>query len=125
MTLSPELTVEAVLGNLMARGYRFVHPRDADGEIVTVVGIRAHGEVIDVIRLDGEDDVTAMRMPGDEDDVLRPSTILWASSGAMHSVVGELLSLGEDDYVDHRSRRTGGCWVQGDSGRVKWLMATA
>ncbi|EHR53642.1 hypothetical protein SacmaDRAFT_5526 [Saccharomonospora marina XMU15] len=125
MTLSPELTVEEVLGTLIARGYRFLHPRDANGEVVTVVGIRAHGTVIDVVRLDGEDDVTAMRMPHDEDDVLQPTTVLWSSSGAMQPVVGDLLSLGDEDYTPHYSHRGGGCWVRGESGRAKWLMATA
>ncbi|PWV81937.1 hypothetical protein SAMN05421630_106171 [Prauserella marina] len=118
-------TVEDVLGRLIKQGYRFVHPRNADGEIVTIVGVRAHGDVIDVVRLDAEDDVTAMRMPGDEADVLEPKRVLWRRSGAMDSVVGDLLELSDEDHATRSPARSGGCWVSGSGGRAKWLMATA
>lgn len=130
MTCSPELAhseVEATLGRLIARGYRFVHPRDADGELVTVVGVRMHETVVDVVRLDAEDDVTATRMPYDEPNILEPKQILWRRNGDMDSVVDELLELPDDEYAEPApSYRTGkGCWVPNGSGRAKWLQATA
>ncbi|GAA1241829.1 hypothetical protein GCM10009676_28770 [Prauserella halophila] len=130
MTCSPELApseVEATLGRLIASGYRFVHPRDADGELVTVVGVRMHEKVVDVVRLDAEDDVTATRMPYDEPDVLEPKQVLWQRSGDMESVVDELLELPDDECAEPASSlRTGrGCWVPNGSGRAKWLQATA
>ncbi|PXY31441.1 hypothetical protein BAY60_03395 [Prauserella muralis] len=123
---SPEhTTVEDTLGRLIARGYRFVHPRDADGEIITVVGVRAHGHVIDVVRLDAEDDVTAMRLPGDEPNILEPRTVLWSRSGTMRAVVDGLLELSDDAHTEHAPSRTAGCWIRGGAGRAKYLMATA
>ncbi len=85
--------VEDVLGRLIERGYKFVHPRDAAGEIVAVVGVRVHGNVVDVVRLDAEDEVTAIRMPEGEQDVLSPTTVLWRKDGAMCEVVDALLEL--------------------------------
>ncbi|MFF5985566.1 hypothetical protein [Prauserella flavalba] len=126
MTWSRETTVEDVLGELIERGYRFVHPRNEQGEIITVVGVRAHGTVIDIVRLDAEDDVLAMRMPGDEQNILAPETILWKRSGAMHTVVADLLRLADDDFAPRAESETRGCWVpSGRAGRAKWLVATA
>lgn len=123
---SPEYTtVEDTLGRLIARGYRFVHPRDAAGEIITVVGVRAHGCVIDVVRLDAEDDVTAMRLPGDEPNILDPRTVLWSVSGGMRPVVDDLLALSDDAYAEQAPARAARCWVRGGPGRAKYLMATA
>ncbi|SFP75808.1 hypothetical protein SAMN05421810_103323 [Amycolatopsis arida] len=127
MTSSPEqraVDTETALRRLIDRGYRFVHPRDARGEVVAVVGIRAHGSVIDMVRLEAEDDVIAMRMPGDEADVLEPKTVLWRSSGDLRRVVGELLSLGDDEYAVSRGHSSG-CWVPDDAGRSKFLVVTA
>src|SRR5699024_9063122 len=96
-TLSPEISTESALQRLIECGYRFVHPRDDHGEIIAVIGIRVHGAVIDVIRLEGEDDVTALRVPGDEDNILEPQTVLWRSSGAVAAVIDDLLRLSDDD----------------------------
>ncbi|SFA75504.1 hypothetical protein SAMN05216266_101237 [Amycolatopsis marina] len=115
---------EKTLRRLIDRGYRFVHPRDADGEVLAVVGVRAHGTVIDVVRLEAEDDVLAIRMPADEADILEPRTQLWRSTGEMCSVIDELLSLGDKEYAPG-SADTRGCWVPGEAGRAKWLMASA
>ncbi|MBK1784821.1 hypothetical protein [Prauserella cavernicola] len=125
MTCSPETTVEDVLGKLIERGFNFVHPRDDRGEIITVVGVRAHGNVVDVVRLDGEDDVLAMRMPGEEPDILAPASVLWQRAGAMTTVVDDLLGLGDDDYAEPVRTESRGCWVPGGFGRAKWLAATA
>lgn len=119
--------VENALGRLIERGYKFVHPRDAQGEIISVVGVRVHGTVVDVVRLDAEDEVTAMRMPADEVDVLAPTTLLWRREGHIREVVDALLELPDSSASQSLSRgATGrGCWVSGPRGRAKWLRATA
>src|SRR2546423_13854124 len=85
-------TTEDQLRALRARGFRFVDPRNERGEVVAVVGVRAHDNVIDVVRLHGEDDVVASRMPEDA-DVLAPATVLWKRSGSVGEVLDELLAL--------------------------------
>ncbi|GAA5162685.1 hypothetical protein [Amycolatopsis sacchari] len=94
---SPEATpVENRLLNLIDRGYRFIHPRDDGGTLVAVVGVRPHDAVIDVIRLDAEDDATALRVPADEDDILTPEKPLWSCHGTAHEVLDELLALPDE-----------------------------
>ncbi|EID54498.1 hypothetical protein [Saccharomonospora xinjiangensis] len=119
--------VENALGRLIERGFKFVHPRNADGEIVTIVGVRVHGTVIDVVRLDAEDEVTAMRMPAEESDILAPSTLLWRRDGALREVIDALLDL--PDATEPQAQRRGGlgrgCWVRGNHGRAKYLRVTA
>ncbi|KAA9161106.1 hypothetical protein FPZ12_015215 [Amycolatopsis acidicola] len=113
-------SVDARLMDLMDRGYKFLHPRDGEGRVVAVVGIRAHGSVIDVLRLDAEDDVVAFRVPGDESNVLEPRKMLWRCRGEAHEVLDELLSLA-DDYLNADGTPVKGCWVPGEGGRAKWL----
>ncbi len=131
---TPEVTeaaeaaeVEDTLGRLVERGYKFVHPRDAEGEIITIVGVRVHGTVVDVVRLDAEDEVTAMRMPAEESDILAPSTLLWRRDGGMREVVDALLDLPDAPEPQARPRGAAGrgCWVRGNRGQAKWLRATA
>nr|WP_083940287.1 hypothetical protein [Saccharomonospora saliphila] len=112
---------------MIEQGFQFVHPRDDSGEIVTIVGVRAHGPVVDVVRLDAEDEVTASRMPGDEDNILAPRTVLWQRTGEMREVIDDLLALPEPSVEPQSGRRTAsarGCWVPGTRGRAKWLAAT-
>lgn len=115
---------ESRLYALIERGFQFVHPRDARGEVVAVVGIRAHDNVIDVVRLDGEDDVVATRIPGSESDVLEPQTVLWRTSGMADAVLDEVLALGDEYATEHGAGTAKGCWVAGSAGRAKWLAAT-
>ncbi|PRX47445.1 hypothetical protein B0I33_10523 [Prauserella shujinwangii] len=125
MTSSAEQpAVEELLGRLIERGYRFVHPRDERGEVIAVVGVRAHGTVVDVIRLDAEDDVTAMRLPGDEPDILKPARALWRTSGSMPDVVDAVLTLADDAFAVDR-RAVHGCWVSDGQRRAKFVLATA
>ncbi|GAA1262140.1 hypothetical protein [Saccharothrix xinjiangensis] len=84
------------LRELIARGFQFLHPRDARGELAAVVGVRAHDAVIDVVRLHTPDDVVAMRMPADEVNVLAPSRFSWRRHGTATSVLEELLDLPDD-----------------------------
>jgi hypothetical protein len=118
---------ESGLNRLVARGYQFVHPRNAEGEVVAVVGIRVHDNVIDVVRLHAEDDVHATRMPGDERDILAPKKVFWQSSGTARKVLTEVLALPEDHVpgsVLRPEEPAAGCWVTGDDARSKWLAAS-
>ncbi|HVW40663.1 MAG TPA: hypothetical protein VHC18_04870 [Amycolatopsis sp.] len=123
MSSDPDVSVDSRLRDLIGRGYRFIHPRDDRGRVVAVVGIRAHDTVVDVLRIDGEDDVTAFRVPGDEPDILSPRTTLWRCRGAAHDVLDELLALADDHAATGRQVR--GCWVPGATGRAKWLAAAS
>lgn len=92
-------TVEQRLTHLIDRGYRFIHPRSDDGAVVAVVGIRVHDAVVDIVRLDAEDDATAFRVPEDEPNVLAPTTLLWRSRGGAGEVLDKLLALPDSDDV--------------------------
>lgn len=98
MTSSTDTTSDAdtLLRELVARGFQFMHPRDEQGEILAVVGVRAHDNVIDAVRLQDEDDVIATRMPGDEENVFAPTRVSWQSTGAVCEVLDELLNLPDD-----------------------------
>jgi hypothetical protein len=93
--------VEAVdldgqLRALLARGYRFIHPTGRAGQLVAVVGVRAHHEVIDVVCLRGEGEAKAVRMSADEADILAPRHPLWQRTGRAAVVLAELLALADD-----------------------------
>ncbi|GAA1348562.1 hypothetical protein [Saccharothrix algeriensis] len=98
MTSSTDQTFRTTfqLRQLIERGFQFLHPRDARGELAAVVGVRAHDAVIDVVRLHTEDDVVAVRMPADEMNVLAPSRFSWRRHGSATSVLDELLELPDD-----------------------------
>ncbi len=120
---------EARLRALVARGFRFLHPRDAAGEPVAVVGVRVHHNVVDVVHLEAEDTVVAMRVPGNETNVLSPSRTWWRSTGSVCEVLDDLLRLPDDrtpGTVRHSDdgAPVAGCWVPGGPGRAKWLAAT-
>jgi hypothetical protein len=116
-------SVDTRLLDLIDRGYRFLHPRDDEGSLVAVVGVRAHGSVVDVLCINAEDDAVATRVPGDEADVLAPRKMLWRCRGNAHEVLDELLAL-PDNYAAGGGRPTRGCWVPGEGGRAKWLSAS-
>jgi hypothetical protein len=127
-TAEPGDGVDGRLRELMARGYRFVHPRDDQGELLAVVGVRSHHRVIDIVQLRDEDDATAMRIPGDEPNIMAPATLLWQTSGPACRVLDDVLAL-EDTEPAVRGGEAGaaakGCWVPGPPGRSRWLAATA
>ncbi|GAB3447998.1 hypothetical protein [Actinophytocola sediminis] len=89
---------DAQLRTLVARGFRFIDPRDDNGDILAVVGIRAHDDVIDVVRLNSEDDVVASRMPAD-DDVMAPRRLLWQEAGSADLVLGAMLALPDRQLI--------------------------
>lgn len=88
-------SVDAQLRALVGRGFRFVDPRDEHGDVVAVVGVRAHDNVVDVIEIHGEDDAIATRMPPDQ-DVLAPRRIYWREQGPASVVLAKLLFLADD-----------------------------
>jgi hypothetical protein len=110
------------LRELMARGYRFVHPRNTHGHVVAVTGVRAHHDVIDVFQLYGEHAANAARMPRSEPDIMSPRCVLWRSSGSPDAVIDDLLKLAEPTS---QPAGDGGCWVQTRPGRATWLPASA
>ncbi|PPK62389.1 uncharacterized protein DUF397 [Actinokineospora auranticolor] len=122
---------EAYLRKLVSRGFEFLHPRDPSGEIAAVVGVRAHHNVIDVVRLHAEDEVIATRLPADADDVLNPSSWLWRREGWAAEVLRQMIDLPDDrtpGSLGGQDRATGavaGCWVPTSPGRAKWLPASA
>ncbi|MDT8910712.1 hypothetical protein [Amycolatopsis sp. PS_44_ISF1] len=115
------LDLETGLQELIARGYQFVHPADERGEVLAVVGVRVHDDVVDVVRLNGEDDVVALRVPGTEENILDPETWLWRSEGAATEVLVEVLALPDESAA--AEARVKGCWVPGRGGTSKWLAA--
>jgi hypothetical protein len=128
-TSSAEFHTETRLRALIARGFRFLHPRDAHGETLAVVGVRVHHDVVDVVHLAAEDAVVAMRMPSCETDLLAPSRTWWRSAGSVCEVLDELLRLPDDrtpaaaGHLVHTTGRSSGCWVPGAAGRARWLAA--
>ncbi len=126
-TITAEITdIETGLQELIHRGYQFVHPCDANGEVLAVVGVRVHDNVVDVVRLNAEDDVVATRMPGTEQNILMPEKWLWRSAGDAATVLTALLALPDERtpgslYLPETG--TSGCWVEGRGGTSKWLAA--
>jgi hypothetical protein len=118
-TRDPFDDTTALLLELVERGFRFVHPHDASGDLIAVHGVRVHHGVVDAVVLRAEDDAHAVRMPGDEPDILRPRTTLWETTGRAQTVLTELLDLPDEqaspDVV------AAGCWVPTRPGRAVWL----
>lgn len=88
-------SVDDQLRALVRRGFRFVDPRDEHGEVLAVVGVRAHDDVVDVVELRDEDDAVAMRMPPDQ-DILSPSRVYWREQGPASVVLAKMLVLPDD-----------------------------
>ncbi|GDY32663.1 hypothetical protein [Gandjariella thermophila] len=119
----PGADTESALRRLVLRGFRFLHPRDGAGELVAVIGVRAHHHVIDVVRLHAEDDAVANRIPASEIDVLAPRRTLWQVSGRAADVLADLLAL-PDDYPAGepagREQAHAACWAPVATGRLLW-----
>ncbi|GAA1020041.1 MULTISPECIES: hypothetical protein [Amycolatopsis] len=121
--VGPAFDIEQGLQKLIDRGYRFVHPTNGSGEVQAVVGVRVHDNVVDVVRLNAEDDVEATRIPGSEQNIFAPASTLWRSRGEASQVLGEVLALPERQPAS-AAASTAGCWVPGRGGRSKWLAAS-
>lgn len=98
MTSSPDATARATvrLNALILRGFQFLYPTDHQGELAAVVGVRAHDNVIDIVRLHDENDAVATRMPADEANILVPTRYSWQRTGPACRVIEELLELPDD-----------------------------
>lgn len=88
-------SVDVQLRALVSRGFRFVDPRDEHGDVLAVVGVRAHDGVVDVVELRDEDDAVATRMPPDQ-DMLTPTRIYWREQGPASVVLASLLGLPDE-----------------------------
>lgn len=91
----PATSTEAQLRALVARGFRFIDPRDENGDVVAVVGVRAHRDVVDVVQLHDEDDAVASRIPADQ-DIMAPRRVFWQVTGVAQDVLRELLELPDE-----------------------------
>lgn len=116
---------------LVAKGFKFAHPRDASGSVVAVTGVRPQSDVVDVVQIYGEHDADAVRVPADEVDILFPRKVLWRVSGRADEVINSMLEL--PDPIDRPAEQKtepvgapvarGGCWVPTMPGRSTWLAA--
>jgi hypothetical protein len=124
----PVTAVVDQLRNLVARGFRFIHPRTVEGQLVAIVGVRVHHQVVDVVEVRTETDVVATRMPANEENVLAPTDVLWRTTGPASTVLAELLTLPDDHRAVERlevlEQPANGCWVPIHPGRSRWLAAT-
>lgn len=94
-SVSTATSTDAQLRALVARGFRFVDPRDECGDVIAVVGVRAHHNMVDVVQLHAEDDAVAARMPEDQ-DYLAPRRVFWREAGPAHEVLRKMLELPDD-----------------------------
>ncbi|PKW15590.1 hypothetical protein [Saccharopolyspora spinosa] len=84
----------ARLRALVARGFRLMPPvRDTDGELMALVYVRPHGDIVDVVELRGEDDVCAARVSRDQH--LRDHDVYWRTTGSACDVLDQVLALPE------------------------------
>jgi len=84
-------------------GFQFAAVRDAGGVVVALTGVRAHHGVIDIVQLYGEHDADAIRIPGDEPDILRARTTIWRSTGTASDVIDKILVLADPDFGERKS----------------------
>jgi len=112
--------IDHLLHRLRAQGFTFAVDRDAMNMVVALSAVRVHHGLIDIVELYGEDDALAMRIPGDEPDVMHPDTVLWRASGPASGVLGRLLDLA-DTTPAPPDGPPGGCWFPVEPGRSVWL----
>ncbi|KAA5824674.1 hypothetical protein ABT337_31760 [Saccharopolyspora hirsuta] len=96
MTSSAEDQSSIRLRKLVARGFRLMPPvRDADGELMALIYVRPHGDIVDVVELRGEDDVRAARVSQEQGLTANPATAEWHTAGAACEVLDQVLALPE------------------------------
>lgn len=117
--------IESGLRKLIDMGFQFLHPRNDDGAVVTVVGLRAHHDVVDLVQLYGEHDAFACRVSADEPDIFAPNELLWRHTGPAAGVIESMLALGDPEPHTAAAERAKGCWVPVRPGRSKWLALPA
>ncbi|CAM3959035.1 hypothetical protein KIPE111705_33485 [Kibdelosporangium persicum] len=119
-----EVTEER-LRELIARGFKFVHPRDESGHITAIVGVRPHHNVIDVVQLRTEDDAVALRLAGDTADVLAPQRHSWRSAGPAPRVLDDMLNLPDVTAEMIEMPSANGHWIHTGRNRAKWVPANS
>jgi hypothetical protein len=84
------------LRQLVARGFRLMPPvRDTDGELMALIYVRPHGDIVDVVELRGEDDVRAARVSCDESNRDDLTSTHWLTAGSACDVLDQVLALPE------------------------------
>lgn len=107
---------------LMERGFQFSHNADSTGDLVSVVGVRVHHDVIDIVQLFSEEDADAVRIPSGEPDIFFPRMTLWRATGRPDAVIDELLALKDPlPGEDLSPGASAGCWVPTRPGRSTWV----
>jgi hypothetical protein len=95
--------VDSRLLALRSLGFQFAEHRGPGDVVVALTGFRVHRGVIDVVQLYGEHDADAIRVPGDEPDVLFSRTTIWRTTGTTNDVIDKLLSLADPEPVEPRN----------------------
>ncbi|MDA3626662.1 hypothetical protein [Saccharopolyspora oryzae] len=95
MTSSVEDQSSIRLRELVARGFRLMPPvRDADGELMALIYVRPHGDIVDVVELRGEDDVRAARVSQEHGLTAANTTrAQWHTAGEACEVLDQVLAL--------------------------------
>ncbi|GAA4614759.1 hypothetical protein [Saccharopolyspora hordei] len=84
----------ARLRQLVARGFRLMPPvRDADGELLALIYVRPHGDIVDVVELRGEDDVRAARVLQEQSPTTAEAKTEWHAVGRACEVLDQVLAL--------------------------------
>ncbi|SFW78013.1 hypothetical protein [Amycolatopsis australiensis] len=92
-------SVEAGLRSLVARGFRFQHIADRQGELTIIVGTYGWPGCCDRIEIHGEHEASAVRTSAE--------TVAWSQDGDTLSVIAALLELpppAEPSFVDSAGR---------------------
>ncbi|MEV0084309.1 MULTISPECIES: hypothetical protein [Saccharopolyspora] len=84
------------LRKLVARGFRLMPPvRDTDGELMALIYVRPHADIVDVVELRGEDDVRAARVSRGADFRDDRAEAQWRTAGSACDVLDQVLALPE------------------------------
>lgn len=94
---------------LRCLGFQFATTCGSDGVVVAVTGVRVHHGVIDIVQLYGEHDADAVRIPGDEPDILRARTKIWRSTGTANEVIDKILVLADPEFEERRGNGSDRC----------------
>jgi hypothetical protein len=116
---SPDIDdLDEQLHALMARGFSFAHPCHPSGEIVAVVGVRTHHDVIDIVQLLDEHNADAARVPNDEPNILFPRRVMWRATGPAHEVLKRILDL-DDNGPTTTDASCRGWWISTSPDRAQ------
>lgn len=107
---------------LVGRGYTFADTLGPDGSVIAMVGVRVHRGVVDIVQFFSEHDAVAVRVPGEETNILSPWKVLWRTNGPASDVVEAILTLPDPterlEYATGPSRR---CRMPAFPERAVWV----